>query len=85
MNDADKWAAFDTAKFSLDIMIGHYSELVFNETKKEMPDLSKIAEWEAAQDSLVQEAQALTVDNEADVRRINSAYVEPVRAVLKAE
>ncbi len=82
MNDAEKWAAYDVAKNRLHLLIGHFSELVFNEEQKAAPDLEQIEKWEAEQDAIIDQEAALTVEDQEAIEQINSQLGPVVQALM---
>lgn len=38
----ENWKMHDLTEWILDLMIGYYSELIFNEQNRKLPDLEKI-------------------------------------------
>ncbi|KFE44862.1 hypothetical protein [Pseudomonas syringae] len=63
--DADsKWKAYDLAQARLELLIGHYSEIIRDEEQNAQPDLSKIEHWERQQDAVTDQRDALRIDDE---------------------
>lgn len=83
MNDAEKWAAYDIAKNRLNILVGHYSELVYKEQQKAAPDLVQIEEWEIEQEAIIDQEAALAVEDQATIEQINKKYGPLVQAIVK--
>lgn len=83
MTDSEKWAAYDIAKNRLSVLVGHYSELVFMEQQKETPDLAQIEQWEDEQDAIIDQEAALSVEDQAAIEKINSAYGPIVQAIIQ--
>jgi hypothetical protein len=83
MNDAEKWAAYDIAKNRLNILVGHFSELVYKEQQKDAPDLAQIDKWETEQEAIIDQEAALTVEDQAAIEQINNTYGPAVQAIMK--
>lgn len=83
MIDAEKWAAYDIAKNRLSILVGHYSELVFKEQQKAVPDLAQIEQWENEQDAIIDQEAALSIEDQATIEKINSTYGPAVQAIIQ--
>lgn len=83
MNDAEKWAAYDIAKNRLNILVGHFSELVYKEQQKDAPDLAQIDKWETEQEAIIDQEAALTVEDQAAIELINNTYGPAVQAIMK--
>ena len=63
--DADsKWKAYDLAQARLELLIGHYSEIIRDEEQQAKPDLRKIEHWEKLQDVVTDQRDALRIDDE---------------------
>lgn len=76
---------YDLALSRLNIMIGHYSELIRGEEQSTTPDANKIRAWEGLQDELANRDSMLSVDDVEAVERINVAYGPAVRAIMKVD
>jgi hypothetical protein len=80
-----KWEHYDLACSRLNIMIGHYSELIHHEESRSTPDTQKIQVWEDLQDELSNRATMLSVDDLEAVERINVAYGSAVSTIMKVK
>jgi hypothetical protein len=78
------WERYDLARSRLNIMIGHYSELIRGEEQNTTPDAKKIRAWEGLQDELADRDAVLSVDDLEAVELINLAYGPAASAIMKA-
>ncbi|MDG3756579.1 hypothetical protein L5B08_19140, partial [Pseudomonas aeruginosa] len=85
MDSKENWKAYDLAEWTLDLMIGHYSELIFNEQNRELPDLEKIQTWRNEQDKLDEERDSLRVDEASNSIRIIEAYGPTTKEFMKKD
>lgn len=64
MNADSKWKAYDLAQAHLELLIGHYSEVIRDEEQQAKSDLRKIEHWERLQDAVTDQRDALRIDDE---------------------
>jgi septal ring factor EnvC (AmiA/AmiB activator) len=86
MSEAQKWAAYNVAENRLSLLISHYESRISEEEKQSAPDESKLAMLCAAQDSVIDVRDNLTlrlsVDDQEEIERINTTYGPVVAAVM---
>jgi hypothetical protein len=59
----EQWAAYDLAKIRLSMRLGEYSALIYQEEQKPVPDVLQVEAWQAEQDALTDQYQALAVSD----------------------
>jgi len=64
MDANSKWSAYDLAQARLELLIGHYSEVIRDEEQQAKPDLRKIEHWEKLQDVVTDQRDALHLEDE---------------------
>lgn len=76
---------YDIAKSLLQLMIGHYSELIRAEEKLNNYNQEKVTAWEQAQDALSETDSMLSVEDEDQIEDVISSYGEFVNNFMKRQ
>jgi hypothetical protein len=74
-----EWTGLDTAQSVCDQMWVLLSERIERESKKEQPDTTQIAQWQAEQAQCNRERDALREDDKPGQRRILDAYLPAIQ------
>lgn len=86
MTTNQEWAAYDTAKNRLSLLISHYEAQISEEERQAVPDESKLAELCAAQNAVIDVRDNLTlrlgVEDQEEIERINTTYGPLVAAFM---
>ncbi|WP_167237011.1 zeta toxin family protein [Massilia genomosp. 1] len=83
MGQSEKWKEYDIAEGRLHLLISYYSQCVYKEEHKAVPDMTQIAQWENEKRSLMALARALDLEDQVAIANINAAY-GPVLGAVKA-
>ncbi|NHZ35363.1 zeta toxin family protein [Massilia rubra] len=80
MSQSEKREEYDIAESRLHLLISYYSQCVYKEEHKAIPDMKQIAQWENEKRSLMALARALELEDQAAIADINATYGPVLRA-----
>ena len=85
MSDREKWREYDFAQSNLLDLVAYYSEVVYEEEQKAIPDLAKTTQWQDEKESLRLLLEALDVEDPAGIAKVNATYGPILRALNAKE
>ena len=83
MADVNKWERYDIAKSQLQLVIGHYSQLIREEESKPSPDFELIRKWEDTQDDLSDMDSLLSADDKEQIEGVIASYGDLVSKIME--
>ena len=85
MSERDQWREYDLAASDLLLLISYYSEIIFEEQGKGLPDMKKIVEWKNERRVLERSRRELDIQDQAAIAHIRAKYGPLAHATLQKQ